>query len=311
MAKILFSVIIIVTISACKNSYNEAALGSVNKTLIAANEAIADDNRLLYVYMEGALRDPQTKMLADIWEPRTRAIKEVAKDVNKYIKNLMKTLKEAHKDNAAIAVTDTGDLYNRVVEYNKQIATTITDIKHLEDSVRKIKAKNGMQKEETGADSAFRPVKDTVTFILENALSCAKEYAANRNYLLGLTMLSKLQNDALLTENALLTYCKNNATYNSDEVKAFEPLAILDRSYVKAGQYIEVVAGVGVFYVSEKTVVKINDRQVPLNPNGMATYSFIATGKPGRYQMPLFIEFEEQDGTQSIVYKKIKYTILK
>lgn len=311
MRKVLSVVLIVVALSACKNKSNEAALGAVNKTLQTANEDIVDDNKLLYAYMHERLQDPQTKVLAGIWEPKELVIKKAVEDINKDVDSLRKSLKKHQKDYKVISGDGADKLFNSFTEYNKQVMLLLDVIEHSEDSVRKVKVKKDMKEKNLVGVSGFAKMKDSIKVILESTQSSVKGFAAIQDHLLALTMLNKLQNDVLLTENALLTYCNNSSTYKTHEVTVFQPLAILDRSYVKAGQYIEVNAGVGAFKVSATTVVKINGVNVSINSNGVASCSFITTGKPGRYQVRLSFEFEKQDGTQAIVSKDLKYTILK
>lgn len=158
-------------------------------------------------------------------------------------------------------------------------------------------------------DRSVMMVLDTVK--LADSFDLVKQAINTRNPLLALAMLNKLQNDVLIKENTLLTYCNNNSVPLTLEVTSLQPLTVLDRSYVKAGQRIEVTAGIGTFIASAETVITINGEVIPAGDDGMATYNFTATGKPGKYKVPLVIEYVVPDGTRSTVQKQIEYTIVK
>ena len=91
--------------------------------------------------------------------------------------------------------------------------------------------------------------------------------------------------------------------------EAFYPLTTINSSNLKAGQPIEITAGLGGFSVVSKPTFVINGKNMPLNTDGVAVYNTIATGKPGRHFIPVTITYFKPDGSQSSISKKIEYTI--
>lgn len=82
-------------------------------------------------------------------------------------------------------------------------------------------------------------------------------------------------------------------------------------SYVKAGEKIEITAGIGSFSTQERPVITINRNNVSLRETGAAVYSFKASNKPGKHFVPVKIEFTNQDGQKMTQEFNVKYTVAK
>jgi hypothetical protein len=277
IVKILPVILIVITMAACKERINPAVIQSVTKSLEQANELISDDNQLICWVLDGKVADPQTRVGALIWEPKAREIKRLTDGVLKYIDSLkdqVKILEEGNTKEAGLSFGGRGKLYDRLTAYNKSVMMVLDTVK------------------------------------LGDNFDLVKQGINTRNPLLALAMLNKLQNDVLIKENSLLAYCNKNATPLVPVVTTLQPLAVLDRSYVKAGQRIEVTAGISAFTGSPETIIKINGVVIPISNDGMAAYRFTATGKPGRYKVPLVIECVVPDGMRSTIQKQLEYTIV-
>ncbi len=62
-----------------------------------------------------------------------------------------------------------------------------------------------------------------------------------------MVMLNQLQADVLLMENDLLTYCINQTASLIHTFPVAKPVAVLNRSYVRTGEAIEVTVGIALF----------------------------------------------------------------
>jgi hypothetical protein len=81
-------------------------------------------------------------------------------------------------------------------------------------------------------------------------------------------------------------------------------------SYVKAGEKIEINAGIGYLSTTLQPKITINQKLFQLNENGVAVYKFKTPLKAGKYYMSVKIEYTEQDGAKGLMEKNIEYTVI-
>jgi len=135
-----------------------------------------------------------------------------------------------------------------------------------------------------------------------------KENFAGSTSLLTMLQLNKIKSEVLVTEQNLVSYFDSQIKASYICGGPF-PLAVISSSYVKAGQSIEVSAGIGQFNTAANAKVIINDKEIELNNEGVAQYSFKANGKQGKHIIPVTIGYYKPDGTQVEVRKNIEYII--
>jgi hypothetical protein len=124
-------------------------------------------------------------------------------------------------------------------------------------------------------------------------------------------LLEKLQQDVAATRLRLLEYCYYQIPTECNLLMG-EPLntfAVANAQQVKAGQTIELIAGVGKCSFVAKPAFTIAGKPYPQQDNGTATYRFKAVGIPGRHTIPIRIQYYAADGTRAVVNKDVAYTI--
>jgi len=89
----------------------------------------------------------------------------------------------------------------------------------------------------------------------------------------------------------------------------FEAIAVLSSSYINSGQSIQVSAGVGAFSVASNPTISINGKVIDLKGRALAEYSFTPIGKPGKYRVPVKIEFTKPDGSLEVHTTELEYII--
>ena len=103
--------------------------------------------------------------------------------------------------------------------------------------------------------------------------------------------LDKLKIDVLLSEQEILKYCDKHASLAVDRFDIFAPLINLNRSIVAPGDTIELTAGIGAYLSSARPNITIAGVSVPLVSGGLAFYKLRASKRPGRYSIPVMIEY--------------------
>lgn len=141
--------------------------------------------------------------------------------------------------------------------------------------------------------------------------------ASMPQYLLSFTEVDKpaqvfvlLQAAVNRTAYELTDYCRGHVPVMGGGYSRVSMVAHASSSAVKAGQTIEVTAGIVEFALSRKPVIVIGGAVRNQNKEGRAQYSFVAMGKPGKYQLPVVISFEKPDGARDSVFKTIDYVIV-
>jgi hypothetical protein len=124
-----------------------------------------------------------------------------------------------------------------------------------------------------------------------------------------LAMINKIENNVKIMENNFVSYC-NSKIMSYDGYSRFSPLMGLSSNCVKAGDKIEVTAGVGYFSTLAKPIVTIDRKIVPLDPDGIAFYKFKTASKAGKYSMPIKIEYTQTNGIRTFWERNIDYTVI-
>jgi hypothetical protein len=81
--------------------------------------------------------------------------------------------------------------------------------------------------------------------------------------------------------------------------------------YVKAGDEVEVTAGVGAFSLKGRPIININGRNISPEADGVAYYKFKAPKNPGKHFVPVEVRFTDQDGRKQTITKSVEYTVIK
>jgi hypothetical protein len=123
-------------------------------------------------------------------------------------------------------------------------------------------------------------------------------------------MLTKLQNNIKINELNIVTFCHEQiGKVSFGPCEADLPLVMINSSIVQPEEKMEIIAGNGTFYTNRNTKVFIYDRQIEIGENGVAEYKFNASSKPGRYFIPVRVNYLDQNGKQQTVQKEIEYTV--
>jgi hypothetical protein len=123
---------------------------------------------------------------------------------------------------------------------------------------------------------------------------------------MALLVLNKIEHELLATTKMFLDFCLSKTDIHTC---GFKGIAILNSSYVKQGQPVEVTAGIGDFDTADAPRISIGGKEIALDNDGAAVHRFAAKGKPGKYKIRVEFEFVKADGTTEHVYKDLKYII--
>jgi len=125
-----------------------------------------------------------------------------------------------------------------------------------------------------------------------------------------LAMLNKLQNNVRVIEGKVIAFCfeQSSRLILGPCINDF-PIVLINSTVVQSGDKIEVTAGVGSFYTNYNAEVFIYGKLVTGKDEGIIKYRFKAASKPGRYYVPVTINYTNQDGMKKSMQKEIEYTV--
>ncbi len=272
----------------------------MNESLITSGKYIETQNGYIHDALLEELNDFPTQYKAKLWQPKANRVKSLSSDSRKYIDSLIaelnngKTIETMFSGGKAIAifqkflacrngmldVLQPGDFPDKAIVFN--------DVKNAKEQlIKRIPLLQGVIDGQKWLESSFSGNQQQLTVLI----------------------LNKLRNDILLSENMLIQYCNSHVTNYTCGHRQFESIAILNSSYVKTGQLIEVKAGIGSFTKALLPRVTIDGKPQSLNSNGVAVYSFIAKGSPGKHFVNVRFEFTDSNGKKAVKEDRVEYVI--
>lgn len=315
MYKLLpYSLAVILFLAACHTPDHSEALQIINKSFINAQAILSEKNEDIYEVLAAKRRDPQTNAKATVWEPKVLVVKKLTTGIKSYIKSIKQQLDALPPHDEAAArklIKVTGDsLYARLFNYNTAVVRVLypeefSDYPQLEMQLRKDVE---YLKKDISDRSGIQP--DSMHGQLTDLQNWKKVYLEEGSPILVMAMLNKIEQDVLVTEHTMASYINNQvSSLNCGNYDRFSAVMVLSSSYVKAGQEIEVTAGVVSYSAAAKPDVFIDGNKRRLNDEGVALYRLKANGKPGKYTVPVKVEYYKPDGSRVFVTRNLEYII--
>lgn len=247
---------------------------------------------LVYHKLEESLRDSLTSRKARKWVPKTERIHGLAEQLTNYIDSLKTELKKE-----AGFVKDEKNSF-REDDINAVAFLFYTKGQSSELRKRVDDYKDNLLATDVTIDSTFRSTMSldvTETFFNEVPAVAA------------LAELSRLKCATRDIENRIVNFCRHKISYIDDIFDSYSAIIGQSSNIVQAGETVEISAGMGGFDTSCDPEIIIDGKIVALE-HGVANYRFKASGKPGKYVVPVKIRYNGRWG-RSEIEKKIVYTI--
>lgn len=275
-----------------------------------SNSAIANSTSIIYHALYDRLYKPETARQASIWQPNAMVIKERSERMINYIELIIKKLKEeaGHNNEKNKIVFRYDDM-----EAVKQIFISEMIGDTLYEKLKKYKEDIlGVNPE---IFQVFGHNSIIITRDFELDPDKLKDFTNTFFYKVpaagALVTLTKFENNVRILENKLVTFCFNKIGSTDGEgfYYRFSPIITLSSSYVKAGDKIEMYAGIGSFSLAPMPVFYVDGKMIKPNENGIADYKFKASGKIGKNIVPVKIEYTSPNGKREFLNMKAEYTV--
>lgn len=266
--------------------------------LQTATARMASENETVYHGLHEALLDPGTHYKASIWEPKAVQIKQYASGITTYIERLKKELKRIADS------SDGNDVVSKFFQQGQQGTRLFEELKSFETNALALAP--ALHQEFSKAALLPKPLGS-----LSSASDFHKHYIEKASYASAQALLSQLLNSVKITENKLLLFCHEQLANRGNFIHVYSPIIAQSSSYVRPGETMEIIAGVGAFRVYPYTKFTINGKEVPMDENATARYSFKAPAKPGKYIVPAQIEYMNEEGRVQTITKAVEYAVAK
>jgi hypothetical protein len=112
-----------------------------------------------------------------------------------------------------------------------------------------------------------------------------------------------------LPEQEIVKFCDFQGMSAADRYDLFAPLITLNSNVVAPGDTIELSAGIGAYYSFARPNITIAGVSVAADSRGLAFYTLRPSTRPGRYSIPVRIEYTTPYGHQSTVERVVRYKV--
>lgn len=276
--------LIVFTSCANKSKIDIEVLKVLNEGLVSSNKMISASTMEVMVVLKNKLHEPGSEERAKVWYPKAEQIQRLSKDIFDYIERV--------KQNIYDTVLNNSELFKKLKNYQAQLLHIDPKITHQFQPSLKI----------------YTQLVDSSTVDQEKFFHAYFKGASTEAVI---ALLTKIQNNIKLNEVRMVTFCNEHVGSIDGHgfATSISVVSIINSSVVQPGDDIEILSGVGEFNTFHKPEVFVYGKLVPIDESGVAVSKLKAATKPGKYYVPINIQYTDQDGKQQTIQKEIEYTV--
>ncbi|MCP9751758.1 hypothetical protein [Ferruginibacter sp. HRS2-29] len=287
----LFACSILLFASCSPDSENEKnRANSLRMSFENSTQAINYGILKTYQEFESKKNDPDYSYQAARQAGHFKAIQTESEAITKYLDSLI--LISDWKETDATSLFSEKYVTSIFYEKLKNYEATVFG---LDSNLKKIFQKNGVIPR--GKDSMVPPAVFYKTIF---------EYKSLQETALSLAMI---KSNMKVFEDQISTYFINQIGATIERFEVFSAIIGQSSKIVKPGDDVEITAGIGAFSAAAKPKVIINGEIVAVDGSATATKKIRASGRPGKYIVPVKIEFIQPDGMKKVNDFSIEYTV--
>jgi hypothetical protein len=275
----------LVLVSCGKSKEDEKLFEELNLCLESSNQKIDKMSKDYLYRFEVDLKDPISKEKAAIWQPKAKKVEKLSNNLTDYIDSLQQQIKVGKP----LEVNNIKIFYNNLANYEQEILQI--------DGV--IKSELAMQ----------------IGFLTNESNDKTKitETAFNKNFKSStpLLKLAAFKNRVLFIKEMIIELFSNKSIVQSCGITNFmQVIAVQNSTHLKPYDTLEITAGIGTFSRNLFPKVFVDDKEIKLEPDGVALYKTKVPSNAGKYKKKITIKFynpytEKEDSKE----KEIIYTV--
>ena len=277
--------------------------------LVRSNSIISNSSVGIYKALESKLTRSESALQAAVWQPKAILVKEKNIAITNYLNSLVIELKkeaglklqnerEVYREDDLDAVSRLFINKNKGEELYKKLQEYRKDILDIDPELAKKFSSNSII-----ITNRFEQIESTKK-------DFTKTFFDKVPVITALAMLRKLENNVNVLENEFVTYCNNKVGGYTEDFTIVSSLIGQSSNYLKAGDNLEIHAGIGAYSLTLKPKISIMGKDVDCNENGFALYKFKTALKAGKYTVPVKIEYTAVDGIRKVITNDVLYTVM-
>ena len=283
--KITPTFFVFILVSCSGNEKNVTAIKAMEEGLINSNRLINISSEVFLRSLHNKTEDWITREKAKKWEPKAAEINRLTSEEYMYLEKM--------KGKSPIPDKTIDELYHRLISYKEKVLAVDSTIWYTFSDNITVFGKS--------LDSLIKTEKD-----FERILS------SNTDPSTGSALLVTFQNNIKIVESKTLAYCDQNVSSMDGGFYVYSALVFQNSNYLKNGDDLHVKAGIGAFSKATRPEIKIDGIPVPLEDSGFATLVKKIKKTPGKYSMPIEINFIDlNSGKKEKIIYTVKYTVAK
>lgn len=265
--------------SACHNSRKDPLIDSVQQSMERSILTVNNMSQISLNSLREKISDPRSSGKAREWLPKADLVELRSREITAYVEKLTGVQKNGKA------------LHQKINEY----ANAILSIHPMINETFKREFTDSL------IPRNYNPSLWKILALFDDA--DAQKQAM---------LLSQLRLAIAERNNDLIRFCNDQASLGC--VLSFETFSAIIGQNSQAllpGEKLDITAGIGAFSTRAQPRVTVNGHQQPIASDGVTRYSFTPTGKPGEYQVPVVIDFVDQDGVERSILKNLSYRLLR
>lgn len=287
-------------LAACHQGHAPNPIAAAQEGFTRSNQFINDRNDKIWDELNWKMKDMGTRPWTETCFPVAARIRSLADSLSERLRSKDISLKQS----PTFTLDQQRQLFFELINFRRKAFAAFDSVKYpyvrieIKELFRYLPLLKGQ--------------RDSLT---DSTLDLAAQHWADSNFVQGdasvnSLALKKVENDIRISENVLLEFCiKQTMVIDDGHIDRFSPLIAVNATHVRAGQSIEVSAGIGYFSLNTDPKFVIGGRPVTADRNGVAVYTIKAPLSAGKHFIPVRISYFLPDGTSSTVEKRVEYTV--
>ncbi|MFL5739082.1 MAG: hypothetical protein ACJ75B_02610 [Flavisolibacter sp.] len=286
----------------CKNSPSNQTIlfENLDEGMTNSRKVITHSTEMNYEELENKAQDFSTKLKAEVWLPKALQVKELTDRIITYLEKSNASLRNSVQDkNADQAVVQklfgkggsASGLFDSLENYRLEVSRI--------DPLIELEFKQELALIELPKESDNNDRHELAQDLFQQTSPSE-----------ALLLLDQIQNNVKRAEYNLVLFCNEQVQSVGWHYTYYLPIISQSSSQVKAGEKIELMAGIGNFSRAAQAIITINGKKIDVREDGTAHYVFPASTNSGKHIIPVRIEYTDQDGKKQFLEKNVEYTVM-
>ena len=284
--------VVLFTVISCNDKEKDKLYDELIAGYKTSNETLEDNTVRAYTSLRFKSERPESRTVALIWFMKATIIKNKSDSIIECLDSLIIKLKEINHKESIITKDKSEVLYKQLIDFKQQILTV--------DPEQQTMFKDSLSITSNAIDTLEKAER---TFYEDYFLIKGNDVKKQ------IVHLTKLENNIRFLESTLIVFMSRKSCVMGCNFSIDHAMISQNTFHLKKNEVLEITAGIGAFRAATGGHVLFNNKVIPIKGEGYAVDRKTITEQPGKYKLPLRIEYKKPDGTTSYFETEIKYTV--